>query len=173
MANEPDSPPMDDAERARRRAFVAEHRAAVFGYPRRDDGPSMSVVYYVMDGDDRLLVSTMRDRGKAKAVARNPMVSLCVLDEQWPLSYLLVYATVEVDYGLDSATDLMMRISEVMAGHPLPPEARADAEEMCRRERRVVLTLSPYATFQTPPRHVREATDLKGLTHWVSTSLPW
>ena len=173
MASEPEFPPMHDAERARRRAFVAQHRTAVFGYPRRDDGPSMSVVYYVMDGDDRILVSTMRDRGKAKAVARNPRVSLCVLDEQWPLSYLLVYATVEVDPGLDSATDLMMRISEVMAGQPMPPEARADAEEMCRREHRVVLTLSPYATFQTPPRHVREATDLHGLTHWTSTSLPW
>ena len=57
----------------------------------------MSVVYYVMDGDDHILVSTMRDRGKAKAIARNPKVSLCVLDEQWPLTYLLVYATVEVD----------------------------------------------------------------------------
>ena len=151
MASEPDVTPLDDAERARRRAFVAEHRTAVFGYPRRDHGPSMSVVYYVMDGDDRILVSTMRDRGKAKAVARDPRVSLCVLDEEWPLSYLLVYATVEVDPGLDSATDLMMRISELMAGHPMPPEARADAEEMCRREHRLVLTLSPYATFQTPP----------------------
>jgi PPOX class probable F420-dependent enzyme len=173
VASEPATPPMDDAERARRRAFVAEHRTAVFGYPRRDDGPSMSVVYYVMAEDDRIQVSTMRDRGKAKAVARNPKVSLCVLDEQWPLSYLLVYATVEVDSGLDSATDLMMRISEVMAGHPMPAEARADAEEMCRREHRVVLTLSPYATFRTPPRHVREASDLHGLTHWIGTSLPW
>ena len=173
MASEPHFRPMDDAERSRRRAFVAEHRTAVFGYPRRDDGPSMSVVYYVMDGDDRILVSTMRDRGKAKAVARDPRVSLCVLDERWPLTYLLVYSTVEVDPGLDSATDLMMRISEVMAGHPMPPEARADAEELCRREHRVVLTLTPYATFQTPPRHVREASDLQGLTHGTSTSLPW
>ena len=53
---------MDDTERARRRAFVADHRTAVFGYPRREDGPSMSVVYHVMDGDDRMLVSRMRDR---------------------------------------------------------------------------------------------------------------
>ena len=174
MAGEPEAPPGDDAiERARRRAFVAEHRTAVFGYPRRDDGPSMSVVYYVLDGEDRVLVSTMRERGKAKAVARNPRVSLCVLDEQWPLTYLQVYAAVEVDPDLDRATDLMMRITEVMAGHPMPREARADVEAMCRREQRVVLTLAPYATFQTPPRHVREAADLKGLTHWTSTSLPW
>ena len=176
MAGEPEdppTPPTDAAEQARRRAFVAEHRTAVFGYPRREDGPSMSVVYYVMDGEDRILVSTMRERGKAKAVARNPRVSLCVLDEQWPLSYLLVYAAVKVDPDLDRATDLMMQISAVMAEHPMPPEARDDVEAMCRREQRVVLTLSPYATFQTPPRHVREATDLKGLTHWTSKSLPW
>ena len=94
MAGEPEAPTTDDAtERARRRAFVAEHRTAVFGYPRRDDGPSMSVVYYVTDGADRILVSTMRERGKAKAVARNS--------------------------------------------------------------------------------RVREAADLKGLTHWTSNSLPW
>ena len=69
---EPEVRPADDVERSRRRAFVAEHRTAVFGYPRRDDGPSMSVVYHVMDGDDRIVVSTMRDRGKAKAVAPQP-----------------------------------------------------------------------------------------------------
>jgi hypothetical protein len=31
-------------ERARRRAFVAEHRTAIFGYNRSEDGPSMSCV---------------------------------------------------------------------------------------------------------------------------------
>jgi Pyridoxamine 5'-phosphate oxidase len=41
----------------------------------KSDGPSLSVVYYVMDGDD-LLMSTMWERGKAKAVRRNPKVSL-------------------------------------------------------------------------------------------------
>jgi hypothetical protein len=67
----------------------------------------------------------------------------------------------------------MMRISAVMAGKEMPESARVDVEEMCRRERRVVLRLSPYATFQTPPRHVHEAEDLKGLTHWTSSSMPW
>jgi len=76
---------------AERREFVRAHRTAIFGYGRKEHGPSMSVVYYVMDGDD-LLVSTMAGRGKAKAVRRNGRVSLCVLDEQWPPTYLLVYA---------------------------------------------------------------------------------
>ena len=47
----------------------------MFGFGRKNDGPAMSIVYYVLDGDD-ILVSTMSARGKAKAVARNPKVSL-------------------------------------------------------------------------------------------------
>ena len=52
----------------------------------------MSIVYYVPTDDDELLVSTMVDRSKAKAVARNPKVSLCILDERWPFTFLQVYA---------------------------------------------------------------------------------
>lgn len=162
-----------DALRAQRRAFVREHRTAVFGYPRHEHGPSMSIVYYVVAGDDELLVSSMRDRGKTKAVRRGGKVTLCVLDEQWPMSYLQVYCDAEVDDDIDAAVDLMMEISGIMAGEPMPESARADVDEMCRREHRVVLRLRPYASFQTPPRHVHKPQDLKGLTHWVSTSLPW
>jgi PPOX class probable F420-dependent enzyme len=163
----------DDAEREDRRSFVREHRTAIFGYPRKQHGPSMSVVYYVMEGDDRILVSTMRDRAKARAVNANGNVALCVLDEQWPLSYLQVYCTATVEPDLDKAIELLMRISAVMAGRDMPESAGPDVEEIVRREHRVVLQLSPYATFRTPPRHVHQPADLKGLTHWTSTSLPW
>ncbi|MFZ0043130.1 MAG: pyridoxamine 5'-phosphate oxidase family protein [Solirubrobacteraceae bacterium] len=164
---------MDDEERERRREFVRQHRTAVFGYPRQDAGPSMSVVYYVVEDKNQLLVSTMQARAKAKAVSRNPEVSLCILDEQWPLTYLQVYCRATLDPDIDAAVDLMMRISTVMAGEEMPDSARPDVEEMVRREQRVVLRLAPYATFQTPPRHVHKADDLKGLTHWTSSSLPW
>jgi uncharacterized DUF497 family protein len=60
-----------DAVRAQRRALVREHRTAVFGYPRQNDGPSLSIVYYVVAGDDELRVSSMRDRGKTKSVRGN------------------------------------------------------------------------------------------------------
>ena len=49
---------MDAAER---REFVRTHRTCVFGYPRKEHGPSMSCVYYVMDGED-ILVSSMLGR---------------------------------------------------------------------------------------------------------------
>lgn len=172
-ASSPQEAVTDEQERDRRRAFVHQHRTAIFGFARRKDGPSMSVVYYVMDGDDQILVSTMQERSKAKAVAAQPKVSLCILDEQWPLTYLQVYCAAEIDADLERATDLMMRISAVMAGKEMPQSARIDAEELCRREQRIVLRLSPYATFQTPPRHIHEAHELKGLTHWTSSSMPW
>jgi hypothetical protein len=162
-----------DAVRAQRRAFVREHRTAVFGYPRQEHGPSLSIVYYVVAGEDELLVSSMRDRGKTKSVRRDGKVTLCVLDEQWPMSYLQVYCDATVDDDIEAAIDLMMDVSAIMAGEPMPASARPDVDEMCRREHRVVLRLRPYATFQTPPRHVHKAADLKGLTHWVSRSLPW
>jgi general stress protein 26 len=62
----------------------------------------MSIVYCVPTDTDQLLVSTLRDRGKAKTVARNPKVNLCVLDERRPFSYLQVYrdATVGTDPDL-------------------------------------------------------------------------
>jgi hypothetical protein len=38
----------DDVQRQDRRAFVRQHRTAIYGYPRHEHGPSLSVVYYVI-----------------------------------------------------------------------------------------------------------------------------
>ena len=155
-----------------RRKFVEAHRTAIFGYNRKNDGPSMSVVYYVIDGDE-ILVSTMAERGKAKAVKRNPRIALCILDEKWPLTYLQVYCDASINEEIEAATDLMMRIAGVMAGQPMPDSQRATVREMAMREKRVVLRLQPYETFETPPRHVSSEKDLPGLTHWLGERLPW
>jgi len=159
--------------RDERRAFVERHRTAIFGYNRRQDGPAMTVVYYVVDGDD-ILVSTMAARAKAKAVERNQKVALCVLDEQWPPTYLQVYCDAKVETDHDANVDLAMRIAGVMAGTPMPQEVRPMVADGVSREDRVVLRLAPYATFETPPRHVYSADDInEKLTHELGTSLPW
>jgi nitroimidazol reductase NimA-like FMN-containing flavoprotein (pyridoxamine 5'-phosphate oxidase superfamily) len=156
-----------------RREFVRSHRTAIFGYGRKLDGPSMTIVYYVVDGDD-ILVSTMAGRGKAKAIARNPNVSLCVLDEQWPPTYLLVYCRASVERELPAVVDLMMRIAGVMAGSPMPDSVRPMVEEGARKEDRVVLRLRPYATFESPPRHVSDASDVgPELLHDYGRTIPW
>jgi PPOX class probable F420-dependent enzyme len=156
-----------------RRQFVHDHRTCVFGYPRKDHGPAMTIVYYVMNGDDELLISTMAARGKAKAVDRNGRVSLCVLDENWPPTYLQVYGDGVVDRDPDLATDVLGRVVGLMAGEEVPESRRAQIAEMARAENRVVIRVRPYATFETPPRHVYKMSDIDTLTHFTSTSLPW
>lgn len=159
-------------DREQRRQFVRDHRTAVFGYGRREHGPAMTVVYYVMHGDE-ILVSTMAERGKAKAVRRDPHVSLCVLDEQWPLTYLQVYGTATLDEDLEHGVDMLRQVVELMAGEPVPRSSYPEIERMARDEQRVVVRITPYATFATPPRHVHRPEDLEGLTHWTSTSMDW
>ena len=159
-------------EKDQRRQFVRDHRTCIFGYNRKADSPAMTVVYYVMDGDD-ILVSTMDARSKAKAVDRDPHVSLCVLDEQWPPTYLQVYGTAVIDRDPERSADMLRRVIELMAGEPVPPERLPQIAAMAEEEGRVVVRITPYSTFATPPRHVNKMKDLDTLTHWTSNSVPW
>ena len=174
LAEEPVAVPSDrDMLPSERRDFVRTHRTCIFGYARRDDGPSMSVVYYIPTDTDELLVSTMRDRAKAKVVARDGKVSLCVLDENWPFTYLQVYCDAVVDDDPELTTDVMMAVAGRMSGTPLPDAARPAVDQMAKAEGRVVLRCRPYATFATPPRHLHSNDQEEEITHWVAASMPW
>jgi len=159
--------------REERRGFVAANGTAIFGYGRRKDGPAMTVVYYVLDGND-ILVSTMAERAKAKAVERSQKVALCILNEQWPPTYLQVYCDAKLETDHEANVDLAMRITGLMAGKPMPEEVRPMVAEGVVRENRVVLRMTPYATFETPSRHVYSEDDInENLTHGLGQSLPW
>ncbi len=174
LAGHPFTAPVDrDMLPSERREFVRTHRTCVFGYTRRADGPAMSVVYYVPTDDDELLVSTMAMRGKALAVARNPKVSLCVLDEHWPFTFLQVYTDAIVDDDRDLVVNVMMGVGWRMSGQELADDARPVVEAMAQEENRVVLRCRPYATFATPPRHLHDNDQDERLTHWTSGSVPW
>lgn len=160
---------MNEAER---RAFVANHRTCIFGFQRRQGPPSMSVVYYVMDGDD-ILVSTMADRAKAKAVRRCGEAALCVLDEQWPLTYLQVYGPAEVDEDFKTTVDVMMKVAEIMSGQPLPEVVRPLVEAKAAEERRVVIRLKPTWTVYSPPVHLNAGDDGAKLQHGLAERLAW
>jgi hypothetical protein len=51
-------------EPQQRKQFVHLHRTCIFGYNRKNDGPSMSVTYYLMDDPDTIFISTMAARGR-------------------------------------------------------------------------------------------------------------
>jgi PPOX class probable F420-dependent enzyme len=174
LAPEPLTAPTDrDMLPSERREFVRTHRTCIFGYDRRHDGPAMSVVYYVPTDDDELLISTMAERSKARAVSRNPKVSLCVLDERWPFAYLQVYADATVERDTDLVIDVMMAVAARMSGQELGHEARPVVATMAAEEERVVLRCRPYATFAQPPRHLHRNDQPDGVTHWVSASVAW
>lgn len=159
-------------DQEQRRQFVRDHRTCIFGYGRKEHGPAMTVVYYVMDDED-MLISTMAGREKAKAVARDGRVSLCVLDEQWPLTYIQVYGQAVVEHGRAQAVDVLTKVIGLMAGETVPESRRPQIEQMAEDEQRVVIRVTPYATFETPPRHVWKMSDIDTLTHHTSTSMPW
>jgi hypothetical protein len=174
LETEPFTPPTDrDMLPSERRSFVRSHRTCIYGTARRADGPAMSVVYYVPTDSDELLVSTMRGRGKAKAVERYGKASLCVLDERWPFSYLQVYCDVSVDDDPDLVVDVMMAVAARMSGEPLTGDTRPFVAAMAAEEQRVVLRCRPYATFAQPPRHLHSNDQAEPITHWVSGSLSW
>ena len=156
-----------------RRMFVETHRTCVLAYARREHAPAQSVVYYVPTDDGDLLVATMQARAKAKAVERLGKVSLLVLDERWPVSYLQVYCDASIDRDPKLVVDVMMAVGERMSGQPIGEEARPFVEQMAKDEGRVVLRCRPYATFATPPRHLQRNDQEERLTHWLSASVPW
>lgn len=153
--------------------FVRTHRTCVFGHARRADGPSMSIVYYVPTDEDELLVSTMRGRAKAKAVARSGKVSLCILDERWPFAYLQVYCDARVDDEPTLVVDVMMAVAGRMSGEPLPEAARPVVATMAKDEDRVVIRCRPYSTFAQPPRHLHRNDQEEKITHWITAAMPW
>jgi hypothetical protein len=174
LSKDPFQPPTDrDMLPSERREFVRTHRTCVFGYGRKSDGPAMSIVYYIPADNDDLYVATMADRAKAKAVARDGKVSLCVLDETWPFAYLQVYCDAVIEDDDETLIDVMMAVAERMSGEPLAPDLRPAIKAVAEEENRVLVRCRPYATFVTPPRHLHHNDQEEPLTHWVSASMPW
>ena len=174
LSSEPFVAPTDrDMLPSERRAFVRTHRTCVFGYARRADGPSMSIVYYIPTDDDELLISTMGGRAKAKVLARSSKISLCVLDERWPFAYVQVYCEARVDTDPGLVVDVMMAVAGRMSGQTLPDDARPVVAAMAKDESRVVIRCRPYATFAQPPRHLHRNDQSEPITHWITAAMPW
>lgn len=128
------------------REFLENHRLCIVGVDQPSGPPALSPVYYVLDSDD-IVISTTSSRAKAKAVRRNPEVTLCVLGEGSPFPYLTVFGRGTVT--TEDAVDVMARIGEVMFGRPVPDEMRPELEKRADEEGRVVLRVTPERYFTT------------------------
>jgi hypothetical protein len=70
---------MDGPLNARQRAFLDEVRFGALATVDPDGGPHMTVMWYLLDGDE-IVFNTARERRKPHNLERDPRVSLIVFD---------------------------------------------------------------------------------------------
>ena len=92
----------------------------------RADGRSHVVpVWFVLDGED-VIFTTGADRVKAKAMRRDPRVSICVDDQEPPYAYVTIEGTARLE---ENSPDLL-RWSMLIGGRYMGADR---AEEFGRR----------------------------------------
>jgi PPOX class probable F420-dependent enzyme len=130
------------------RPFIESHKLAIVGFARKSGPPSLSPVYYYVDGDE-IVFSTTKTRGKGMAAARQGELTLCIVDMQPPFPYLTIFATARADG--ETAAEAMMRMAEVITGKALPEAARPMIEQRAASEGRVAIRVTPTDFFLTRP----------------------
>jgi PPOX class probable F420-dependent enzyme len=114
---------MGDAER--RRFMTEGTRTGKLATVRRDGGPHVASVWFVLDGDDVVLTTGARTI-KGRNLRRDPRVSLVVDDERPPFSYVRVDGTAELSDDLEE----MLHWSTAIARRYMGPDL---AEQYGRR----------------------------------------
>jgi PPOX class probable F420-dependent enzyme len=132
------------------REFVARNRLCVLGWnrsPGATEGPPLTPVFYVTDGDD-VLISITEDRAKTRALRKDPAISVCVLGEEMPFPYVTLFGTARIEQP--AAFEVMARVVESL-GRPLDDERREALRERAEREGRVVLRVTPTRSVSNLP----------------------
>jgi PPOX class probable F420-dependent enzyme len=118
------------------RAFLDREPAGVLATIALDGRPRQSLVYFVRDGD-RLLISTLRDRLKARDVRRTGWASLCVMGHEPPYPSGTFSGAAEIlTHGIGAPS---ARIAQRITRAAEPPEAMSD--EALAEAGRVVLAI--------------------------------
>jgi PPOX class probable F420-dependent enzyme len=118
------------------REFLDANVVGVLATSARDGSPRQSLVYFVREGD-RLLISTLRDRLKARDARRTGRASLCVMGHERPYPSATFSGPAEIlteDVGPSTAL-----IAQRMTGSAEPPEPVS--EEALAEAGRVVLAI--------------------------------
>ena len=117
--------------------FLDASPVAVLATEAPDGRPRQSLVYFARDGD-RLLVTTLADRFKARDVQRTGRASLCVMGHEPPYPAATLSGPTEIqteDIGVPTA-----RIAQRMMRSDQPPEPMSD--EALASAGRVVLVVA-------------------------------
>ena len=105
------------------REFVDSQRVGVLATPAPDGRPRQSLVYFARDGE-RLLISTLGERLKARDVRRSGWASLCVMGHEPPFPSATFSGHAEIlTEGIGPATAAVMHR---ITGAAEPPEPMTD-----------------------------------------------
>jgi PPOX class probable F420-dependent enzyme len=119
------------------REFLDANPVGVLATAASDGGPRQSLVYYAGE-DDRLLISTLTDRLKARDVRRTGRASLCVMGHERPFPSATFSGPAEiVTENIGAPTAL---IAQRMTGADEPPEPMSD--EALAGAGRVILAIT-------------------------------
>ena len=105
------------------REFLDANRVGVLATATADGRPRQSLVYFARDGD-RLVVSTVGDRLKARDVRRTGWASLCVMGHELPYPSATFSGSAQIlteGIGPPSAA-----IAQRITGEPEPPQPMTD-----------------------------------------------
>lgn len=105
--------------------FVRPRHRMLLVTTRTDGRPQISPVTGGVDGAGRLVISTYPARAKTRNAERRPLVSVCVLSEEWNGPWVQVDGDAEVLH-LPDAEDALVDYYRCIAGeHPDWEEYRA------------------------------------------------
>lgn len=121
------------------RTFIRENHHAVMATTRTDGRPQLSPVVCAVDDDGRVVVSTRETAYKARNLARDPHVSLCVLSDGFFGEWVQVEGTAEVVHLPDALDGLVDYYRRVAGEHPDWDEYR----NAMAREHRVLVRITP------------------------------
>jgi PPOX class probable F420-dependent enzyme len=132
--------------------FLRARHQAVLLTRRRDGGAQMSPVSCGVDAEGRIVVSTYPQRAKVANARRDPVVSLCVLSEDWNGPYVQVDGRAEVLYLPEALEPLVEYYRGISGEHPDWAEYR----EAMTRQGKALLRVAierwgPVATGGFPP----------------------
>jgi PPOX class probable F420-dependent enzyme len=115
--------------------FIRAHHRAVLATTRADGRPQLSPVTAAVDDQGRVIISTRETAVKTRHVARDPRVTLCVLNDGFFGEWVAVEGTAEI-VPLPAAMELLVSYYRNVSGeHPDWDEYRAAMV----RDRRVII----------------------------------
>ncbi len=122
------------------RAFLEAPRFAVAATISTDGLPHQTVVWYALDGDEELIVSTPRGSLKHRHLQRDPRLSVCVEEG---FRYVTVSGRVRIEEEPEAARELYGRIGaryrkampSSSVGKRPPPRLDSKTAELLSRER--------------------------------------